>query len=305
MTDKNLNAVRLRRSVLYLPGGNARALDKARELPADALIFDLEDAVAPERKAEARSLVSGSLRAGGYGARECVVRINGPDTPWFDDDAATLADTPAAAVLLPKVAAPADVRAAESRLCAAGVAESMPLWIMAETASCVLDIAAICRSSARIACVVVGTSDLARELRVPHTPGRLGLVAALSLCVLAARAARVDVIDGVHLDLDDERGFEKSCEQGRNLGFDGKSLIHPRQVAPANRAFSPAVEDIAHARRVVEAWRTAHESGQGVTVVDGRLVESLHAAEAERVLELARLVAERGGEAADAGRAGS
>lgn len=295
MTREDPPAARLRRSVLFLPGGNARALEKARQLPADALIFDLEDAVAPERKVEARSLVASRLREGGYGPRECVVRVNGIDSEWFAGDAAALADMPASGVLLPKIGSPAQVHEAAARLSAAGVASSLPLWIMAETASGVLDIGAICRSSGRIGCVVAGTSDLARELRVPHTPGRLGLVAALSLCVLAARAAGIDVIDGVHLDLDDERGFEKSCEQGRNLGFDGKSLIHPRQIAPANRAFSPAAADVAHARRVVEAWSAARESGQGVTVVDGRLVESLHAAEAGRVLKLARLIEERGG----------
>ncbi|KAA3623638.1 MAG: CoA ester lyase [Proteobacteria bacterium] len=283
-----------RRSVLYMPGSNARALHKARNLPADVLIFDLEDAVAPARKGDARDLVGGSIADGGYEMRERVVRVNGLDSDWCDADLSAIAVADACAVLFPKIDRAADVLDAERRMNAAGIDPSTPLWVMAETPLGVLNIAEIAQASDRLECIVVGTSDLAKELRVPHTPGRLGLLASLSMCVLAARAVGADVLDGVFLDLADSHGFAKACEQGRNLGFDGKTLIHPNQIEAANRLFSPSTSDVERAARVIEAWQAAQEAGEGVAVVDGRLVENLHFEEASRLLALDAAIKSRG-----------
>ncbi len=277
-----------------MPGSNGRALDKARELPVDAVIMDLEDAVAPETKGEARDRVARRIAAGGYGERELVVRVNGLGTEWGADDVAMVAGSGADAILFPKVAVAADVEAIEAALDRAGASPELPVWIMVETPRGVLDIDPVLRASPRIRCVVMGTSDLSRELRVPHTPGRLGFLAALSHCVLAARAAGVDILDGVHLDLRDERGLGVACEQGRNLGFDGKTLIHPSQVAAANRAFSPGESEVAAARRLLTEWEGARAAGMGIVVVDGRLVENLHVEEARRRIEMAAAIARRG-----------
>jgi citrate lyase subunit beta/citryl-CoA lyase len=282
--------IRPRRSVLYMPGSNARALDKARGLAADALIFDLEDAVAPAAKATARAQVRAALDAGGYRPRECVVRINALDTPWGEDDLAALAGAGADAILVPKVSAPAEVHAVATTLAGADDVTT-PLWIMAETAAGILAIDAIAAAHPRLAAIVMGTSDLAQELRVQHTPGREGLLTSLNLAVLAARAHGLDVLDGVYLQLDDDAGFEASCRQGLALGFDGKTLIHPRQLDAANRVFAPDPERVAVAERIVEAWSEAENSGRAVVVVDGRLVEELHVREAQRLLALEREVA--------------
>lgn len=294
MTDNSDSTIVPRRSALYLPGSNPRALDKAHGLPADVLIIDLEDAVAPERKAEARIRVAEHLDEGGYAPRECVVRVNGLDSPWCGDDLTAVAALPITAVLFPKVGGVTDVQQAVRRMDGAGIDSGVSLWIMAETTRGILNIAAIAGASDRIRCIVVGTSDLAKEMRVPHTPGRLGLLAPLSQCVLAARAVGVDVLDGVYLDLGDPQGFRRSCEQGRNLGFDGKTLIHPDQIAHANATFAPSAAEVERARRVVDAWRRADASGAGVAVVDGRLVERLHVEEAQRVLALDAAIGERG-----------
>ena len=286
--------VRPRRSVLYMPGSNARALEKARTLPADGLILDLEDAVAPAAKQEARALVVAALAAGGYGHRETVVRVNGAATPWGADDLAAAARSGADAVLLPKVERAEDVRAAERALDAAGAPPSLRLWCMIETPRGVLAVAEIAAATPRLACLVAGTSDLVKDLRARHTPGRAEVLASLSLVVLAARANGLAALDGVHLDLGDDAGFEAACAQGRELGFDGKTLIHPRTIDAANRAFAPGADEVEAARRIISAHAEADRAGSGVVVVDGRLVEALHVEAARRTVELAEAIAARG-----------
>lgn len=289
-----MNAFRPRRSVLYMPGSNARALEKGRTLPADALILDLEDAVAPSAKDEARRLVVEAVGQGGYGPRELVVRVNGLATPWGAEDLAAAARSGADAVLLPKVEGAAEVRAAVAALEAAGAPASLALWCMIETPRGVLAAAELAASSPRLACLVLGTSDLVKDLRARHTPARTEVLASLGLVLLAARAHGLAALDGVHLDLADEVGFEAACRQGRDLGFDGKTLIHPRTIEVANRAFAPDEAEVAAARRVIAAHAEAEAAGRGVVVVDGRLVEALHVAEARRLVALADAIAARG-----------
>lgn len=285
---------RPRRSALYMPGSNARALDKARTLAADTLILDLEDAVAPERKAEARQQVRAAIAAGGYGRRELLVRANALDTPWGEEDLRAFAGAGADGIVLAKVSSPAEVLQAVRILGQAGAPDTLALWIMAETARCILDIDAIAGAHPRLAGILLGTTDLARELRVRHTPQRLGFMTALNLCVLAARAHGLDVLDGVHLDLEDDAGLRQACEQGRELGFDGKTLIHPRQLEAANAVFAPAADELDRAREIIAAWREASARGSAVVVVGGRLVENMHVAEAERLIAVAEAVAEMG-----------
>jgi len=286
-------AVRPRRSVLYMPGSNARALDKARTLPADGLIFDLEDAVAPDAKAGAREQVGAALQAGGYGGRETVIRVNALASPWGHADLAAAAGGGADAVLIPKVESADTVRQALAVLEDTGAPADLPLWCMMETPRAMLRAEAIAAAHPRVACLVMGTSDLAKELHAAHTPERLPMITALGLCLLAARACGVAILDGVHLDLEDDAGFAAACRQGAELGFDGKTLIHPRQIGPANEAFAPGAETLDRARRIIEAHEQAARAGQGVVVVDGRLVESLHVAEARRLVELAEAIAAR------------
>ncbi len=283
-------APRPRRSALYMPGSNARALDKARGLPADVLILDLEDAVAPDSKAGARALVLAELARGGYGHRELVLRVNGAGTAWHQADLAAAARAGADAVCLPKVEEPAQVSAAERALRAAGAPERLALWCMIETPRGVLRAAEIAAASPRLACLVMGTSDLTKDLGARPTPGRPELLAALSWTVLAARAHGLAALDGVHLDLADDAGLEAACRQGRDLGFDGKTLIHPRTIDAANRAFSPTAAEREQARRVVAAHAAALARGEGVVLVDGRLVEGLHVESARRLLALAEAI---------------
>lgn len=282
--------IRPRRSVLYMPGANARALDKARTLDADALILDLEDAVAPDAKAQAREQVAAALREGGYGRRECIVRVNALDTPWGLDDVRAVAQAGADAVLLPKVESPAQLAALAQALDAAGAPADLPLWAMAETPLGFLRLDAIAGGHARLAAIVVGTSDLVKDLHARHTPSRDETLLARSLAVMAARAHGLAVLDGVHLDLNDDAGLQDACRQGRDQGFDGKTLIHPRQIAAANAAFAPTPEELDTARKRLDAWKAAQAEGKGVAVVDGALVENLHASEAERVLALAAAI---------------
>lgn len=286
--------IRPRRSALYVPGSNARALEKARAFDADVLLFDLEDAVAPAAKELARRQVMVAVAAGGYGPRELVVRVNGPGTPWGDDDLATAARSGADAVLLPKVESAEEVRSAEAALVEAGAPGALALWAMIETPRGVLEAPSIAEATPRLACLVTGTSDLTKELGARHTPGRTEVLTSLSMIVLAARAHGLACLDGVHLDLTDEAGFEGACRQGRDLGFDGKTLIHPRTIAAANRAFAPSEAELAAARAVVAAHAEAEAKGQGVVVVDGRLVEALHVEAAKRLLALAEAIAARG-----------
>lgn len=283
-----MTIARPRRSVLYMPAANARAMQKARELPCDTLIFDLEDAVAPDAKATARDLLGEALTAGGYGHRECVVRVNGLDTPWGSDDLAMLDALQVDAVLLPKIE-----RAEQVAACLERVGPDLPVWVMIETPRGVLGMESILSSCSRIEVAVMGTSDLVTELRGRHTEDRQGLVPALAHCVLVARACGRAVLDGVHLDFRNLDSFERICRQGRDLGFDGKTLIHPAQIDIANTVFGPSEDEIAMARRIVAAWQDAQRSGKGVAVVDGKLIENLHVTEAERTLEFAAALKKR------------
>ena len=270
-----------------MPGANVRALEKARELPADALILDLEDAVAPDAKTAARANIAAALQAGGYGQRERVVRINHQSTPWGADDLAAFAGIALDAIALPKVESASEVQQVAECMQALGYPDEVALWAMIETPRGVLAATAIAAAHPRLRVLVMGTSDLAKDLRVPHTPDRIGFVTSLSLCVLAARAQGIEILDGVHLNLEDEAGFRAACIQGRELGFDGKTLIHPKQIAAANDVFSPSAQDIARSRDIIAAWREAEAAGLGVVVLDGRLVENLHVDEARRTLALA------------------
>ncbi len=257
------------RSVLYLPASNTRALAKARSLPVDAIIFDLEDAVAPEQKDGARETLVGALSEGGYGARRRLVRINALDTIWGEADARAFSAGLADAVVLPKVGGPADVDAA------GGLVGDLPLWAMMETAAGVLNAAGIAAHE-RIAGLVMGTNDLARELNSRAVPDRAPLMTALQTCLLAARAAGVVCVDGVFNAFRDDDGLMRECVHARDMGFDGKTLIHPAQIATANAAFSPSESEIDLARRQIAAFEEARARGQGVAVVDGQIVENLH-----------------------------
>lgn len=285
---------RPRRSALYMPGSNQRALAKARELPADVLILDLEDAVAPAAKVEARGQIMAALDTGGYGARELLVRVNGLDTEWGGDDLRAFANAGADGLVLPKVSSAEDVLQAVQLLERAGVADGLRLWCMAETARGILAIDSIAGAHPRLAGILMGTSDLARELRVRHTPERLGFLPALGQCVLAARAHGIDILDGVHLELHDAPGLHAACVQGRDLGFDGKTLIHPGQLATANEVFAPAARELAEAHEIIAAWQDAQLRGSAVVVVRNRLVENLHVAQAERLLAVADAVERMG-----------
>lgn len=286
-------SVRPRRSVLFMPGSNPRALEKARTLPADGLIFDLEDAVAPEAKATARAGITAALAAGGYAPRELILRVNALDTPWGHADLAAAATSPVDAVLLPKVENADRVRLTLDLLDRLGASPGLVLWCMIETPLGVLAAADIAAASPRVAVLVLGTSDLTNDLRALPTKNRLPLLTALGLVLLAARAHGRAILDGVHLDLEDGEGFAAACRQGRELGFDGKTLIHPSQIAPANAAFSPSEAAVARARRIIAAYGEGVAAGKGAIRVDGRLVEALHVEEAQRTLALAEAVGAR------------
>jgi citrate lyase subunit beta/citryl-CoA lyase len=286
--------IRPRRSLLYMPGSNPRALDKARALPADGLILDMEDSVAPDAKQLAREQIGAALAEGGYGHRELIVRINALSTEWGAQDIAAVSAfrTAPDAVLIPKIDTAVDVVRAIAAFENAGCPDSVQMWIMAETPRCILNIAEIAAAHPRLAGMVMGTSDLSKDTRVRHTPDRLGFIAALNLCVYAARAHGLTIIDGVQLDLRNQDLLRRSCEQGRDLGFDGKSLIHPDQIAAANAVFAPDEEEVAAARNIIEAFEQARTQGKGVVVVNGRLVENLHVEEAQRQLALAAAIAQ-------------
>jgi (3S)-malyl-CoA thioesterase len=271
------------RSVLYIPGSKERALEKARGLAADAIIFDLEDAVAPDEKPAARALLAQVLRQADYGPRLRIVRINGLDTPWGADDLAAFADVAAEAVLVPKVSAPADLDAVARRV-------PHPLWAMMETAAGMLNAGAIA-GHPRLQGMVMGTNDLARELGARFRPDRLAMQAGLGLCLLAARAHGRLIVDGVYNAFRDAEGLRAECEQGRDMGFDGKTLIHPDQLAVANSAFAPGEAELDLARRQIAAFEAATAAGQGVAVVDGKIVENLHIVTARAMLAKAGAIA--------------
>ncbi|MEH6545030.1 MAG: CoA ester lyase [Sneathiella sp.] len=268
--------IRPRRSVLYMPGSNARAQEKAKTLIADALILDLEDAVAPDAKQEARAIVCANAASGEYGNREIIIRVNGLDTLWGRDDIVAAAAAKPDAILLPKVESAGQVMELEGIMSAAGAGPEVSIWCMMETPLGILKAEEIAASSPRVECFVMGTSDLVKDLQAQHTTLRLPVITSLGLCLLAGRAYGLTVLDGVYLDLADEDGFLASCVQGLELGFDGKTLIHPKQLAPTNDVFAPSIEEVAHARKVILAFENAEAQGKGVVLVDGKLIENLH-----------------------------
>ena len=272
------------RSVLYIPGSKPRALHKARGLPADAIIFDLEDAVAVDEKEPARKTLADALAEGGYGTRMLIIRINGLDTTWGADDAAAAVEMGADAVLLPKVSQPSDLE----RL--AAITADMPLWAMMETPLGMLNAAQIA-AHPKLQGMVMGTNDLAKELQTRFRADRLPLQTGLGLCLLAAKAHGLAIVDGVYNAFKDDEGLEVECAQGRDMGFDGKTLIHPAQLAVANAVFSPSDADLDLARRQIASFDAVQARGQGVAVVDGRIVENLHIVTAREVLARAEAIA--------------
>ena len=283
--------MRPRRSVLYMPGANARAMEKAKGLDCDTIIFDLEDAVSPDAKETARQQVQQAITSGGYGHRELLVRGNGLDTPWGADDIAAFASKPIAAMLFPKIESLLQVEAIIELLDQRG-GPQLPVWLMVETPAGVMDLHTFA-GHPRVQALVMGTSDLVKELRASHTPSRQNLDYALQHCVMVARRYGKDILDGVHLDFQNEESLREVCEGGRAMGFDGKTLIHPSQIAVANEVFGYSAEDVDHARRLLSVWQEALAAGKGVAVLDGKLVENLHAAEAERVVAFADAIAAR------------
>jgi citrate lyase subunit beta/citryl-CoA lyase len=283
-------AIRPRRSLLYMPGSNARAMEKARELPADGVILDLEDAVAPDAKAKARELIIAALKQGGFGRREVIVRINGLDTPWWQDDLAVAAANPDA-ILVPKVSGPEPLREVAKHLVGVRAEARVGIWAMMETPLAMLnarDIAAVARDAgSRLAGFVMGTNDLAKDTRARLLPGRAPMLPWLMTCIAAARAYSIDIVDGVYNELGNAEGFAAECRQARDLGFDGKTLIHPQQIAPCNEAFSPAADEVAWARKVIGAFELPENASKGVIQVDGRMVERLHADMAQRTVAIA------------------
>ena len=286
--------IRPRRSVLYMPGSNARALEKAREIAADALILDLEDAVAPEAKASARDQVCAAVKAGGYGRRELVIRTNGVDTPWFMDDLAAAVEANPHAILIPKVSAPETLQQIGAQLNGLWAQPTLRVWAMIETPLAILDAEKIARAAldprVRLSCFVMGTNDLAKETRARFVPGRAPMLPWLTSAILAARAHRLDILDGVYNDLTNDDGFRAECEQGRDLGFDGKTLIHPAQVAQANAVFAPDAAELAQAQAIIAAFAEPENQGKGAIQLGGRMVELLHAEMARRVVALSEAI---------------
>jgi len=283
--------IRPRRSVLYMPGSNARAIEKARTLPADGLILDLEDAVAPDAKEAARAQVVAAVKAGGFGPREVFVRVNGIGTPWFADDMAAFAHVAPDAILVPKIQSGEQLEHVGTRLLDMHADQRIRIWAMIETPLAlfnILSIAAAARDSeSRLAGFVLGTNDLAKETRARIVPGRFPMVAWLMACVAAAHAYGIDVLDGVYNDIGNADGFAAECAQGRDMGFDGKTLIHPNQIEVCNAAFSPTPAEVADARKIISAFDLPENRGKGVVKLDGRMVERMHADIARRVVAIA------------------
>jgi citrate lyase subunit beta/citryl-CoA lyase len=288
------SVIRPRRSVLYMPGANERAVEKAKTLAADAIIFDLEDATAPDAKVEARGRVCAAVASGEYGHRELTIRVNGLDTEWHADDLRAAAEAGPAAVVVPKVGSVADVAAIEKGLEAAGAPDHTAIWAMVETPVAMLHAEEIAAASERLTVLVMGTNDLAKELHAEHVPGRQPLLTGLGLCLLAARATGKVILDGVYNDIKDEAGFEAECVQGRQLGFDGKTLIHPSQLEPANRVWAPAAEAVDDARALIATFEAAVAEGKGVVTHNGRMIENMHVDNARRTLALADAIAALG-----------
>jgi citrate lyase subunit beta / citryl-CoA lyase len=288
---------RPRRSVLYMPGSNAKALAKASTLPADALILDLEDSVALDQKIAAREQVVRAVRAGGFGGREVVIRINGPHTPWGEDDLAAAAAAKPDAILLPKVDGPGAIMVAARALREAEAPEETRIWAMMETPNAILNAGSIASvaadPSSRLSVMVMGLNDLAKETRARLTPGRPTMTAWLASCVVAARAHGVDILDGVYNDIKDLDGFRLECLQGRDMGLDGKTLIHPSQIDICNEVFAPTPAEVESAAAIIEAFALPENAGKGVIQLNGRMVELLHADMARRTLAIAEAIVER------------
>jgi citrate lyase subunit beta / citryl-CoA lyase len=293
--------IRPRRSVLYMPGSNARAIEKARTLPADAVILDLEDSVAPDAKAAARQQVMDAVTAGSLGAREVIVRINGLDTQWWLDDLNAVAKAKPDAVLVPKVSSPDHLEDVAERLVDISADQKIRVWAMMETPLAMLnarDIAAAARDvETRLTAFVMGTNDLAKETRAKITPGRTAMLPWLMNCVAAARAFGLDIIDGVYNELADADGFARECSEAREMGFDGKTLIHPNQIAACNAAFSPSAEEVAQAQKIIAAFDLPENRDKGVVQLEGRMVERLHAEMARRTVAIAQAIEVRSREA--------
>jgi citrate lyase subunit beta/citryl-CoA lyase len=289
--------IRPRRSVLYMPGSNARALEKAKTLPADGVILDLEDAVAPDAKATAREQVVAAVKAGGFGAREVFIRTNGLDTPWFSDDlTAAMAGAPDA-ILIPKVANPDQLEQIGARLLSSHTDRRTRIWAMIETPAAIFNVRAIAAaardSETRLGGFVMGTNDLAKETRARQVPGRAPMVAWLTTCLLAAREYGIDILDGVYNDIGNAEGFAQECAQARDFGFDGKTLIHPNQIGTCNEAFSPSPDEVTQARKMIAAFDQPENRNKGVVQIDGRMVERMHAEMARRTVAIAEAIEAR------------
>ncbi len=296
MTQSAKPAYRPRRSVLYMPGSNARALEKAKSIPADALILDLEDAVAPDAKADARAQVVNTVKEGGYGLREIIIRVNGLDTEWGEEDVRAAVSAKPAAVLVPKVDDAAAVERYEALIDEGDASGDVALWAMMETPKAMLNAETIAAASqrpgSRLSAWVMGTNDLVKETGIVQTADRYALITSLSLCLLAARAYNLIIIDGVYNDIKNESGYEAICQQGMEMGFDGKTLIHPSQVEACNRIFSPTEEEVSFARQVIEAFEQPENQNKGAIKVDGRMVELLHAEIAKKTVSIADAISE-------------
>jgi citrate lyase subunit beta / citryl-CoA lyase len=288
--------VRPRRSVLYMPGSNVRAIEKAKTLPVDGVIIDLEDAVAPDAKEAARAHVMQAVRAGGFGHREVLIRVNGIDTAWFALDFEAAVAARPDAILVPKISTPDQIEMIGTRLLDTHADHHMRLWAMIETPAAIFNIRALAAkatdSESRLAGFVIGTNDLAKETRARIVPGRAPMSSWLSTCVLAAHSYGIDVLDGVYNDIGDTDGFAAECAQGRDMGFDGKTLIHPSQIGPCNAAFSPSPEEVAQARKIIAAFERPENAGKGVVQLDGRMVERMHADIARRTVAIAEAIEE-------------
>jgi citrate lyase subunit beta / citryl-CoA lyase len=288
--------IRPRRSVLYMPGANDRALEKSRSLPADALILDLEDSVAPDAKVEARDKVVSIVKEGGYGRREVVIRPNALETVWGTADILAAASAAPDAILVPKVQHPGDIISAAKILKSVNAPEKTKLWAMMETPHAILHAAQIAAVGAdpenRLVCLVMGTNDLLKESRARALHDRFAVVPWLAMAVVAARGYNLDIIDGVYNDFKDEPGFRNECEHGRTLGMDGKTLIHPSQVGPCNEIFSPSDEEVQWSKKIIRAFDETENVNKGVITVDGKMVERLHLVQAKRTVAIANSVKE-------------
>ena len=290
--------IRPRRSVLYMPGSNARALEKAKTLAADGVILDLEDAVAPDAKAAARDSVVAAVKAGGFGAREVFIRTNGLDTPWFADDLTAAMAAAPDAILIPKISNSEQLELIAQRMLSTHAAHRTRIWAMIETPAAIFNVRQIAAAAkdaeTRLSGFVLGLNDLAKETRARQVPGRAPMLSWIATCILAAREYGIDILDGVYNDISNTQGFNDECAQARDLGFDGKTLIHPNQIEPCNAVFSPPPDEVALARRMIAAFDMPENSDKGVVQIDGRMVERMHAEMARRTVAIAEAIAARG-----------